>query len=69
MEKAPPAYSTMPQWSPKRERIHRIRLAGYLQAELRGFQPGREAEHWAAAELQVDAEIAAEYARAEPRSR
>jgi hypothetical protein len=53
----------------EKERLRRIREAAYFRAELRGFQPGREAEDWSAAEWQVDAEIAAEYARLQPRSR
>jgi hypothetical protein len=53
----------------EKERFGRIREAAYFRAELRGFQPGREAEDWSAAEWQVDAEIAAEYARSQLRIR
>jgi hypothetical protein len=39
------------------ERHERIATAAYFLAERRGFQPGHEAEDWAAAEREVAAEF------------
>lgn len=40
------------------ERWHMIEEAAYYQAEKRGFVGGDPAEDWAAAEVQIDAELA-----------
>jgi hypothetical protein len=34
-----------------------IAVEAYLRAERRGFEPGHEAEDWAAAEADVDARL------------
>ncbi|MGH8285988.1 MAG: DUF2934 domain-containing protein [Steroidobacteraceae bacterium] len=39
-----------------------ISEAAYLRAERRGFVPGREAEDWLAAELEVERLLASEHA-------
>ncbi len=40
------------------ERREMIAVEAYLRAERRGFEPGHEAEDWAAAEAEVDARLA-----------
>lgn len=40
------------------ERHAMVALEAYLHAERRGFEPGNEAQDWAAAEAEVDARLA-----------
>jgi hypothetical protein len=40
------------------ERRELIAVEAYLRAERRGFEPGHDAEDWAAAEADVDARLA-----------
>ena len=42
-------------------RLDRIAVVAYLMAEVRGFAPGHDAEDWALAQAQVDAEDAASF--------
>lgn len=43
---------------PPLSREEQVRLAAYLKAEARGFEPGQDLEDWVAAESEVDGKSA-----------
>jgi hypothetical protein len=55
----PLRFSLPPKRVSEEERSSMIARAAYFRAEKRNFAPGQELEDWAAAEAEVDRELAA----------